>query len=629
MRSLAKIHSWLLILIIFAFLVSKNIDAQTVGRRVQHSPSQILSARQVAQKVLPSVVYIAMQDSSGKQVCFGSGFFITRNLILTNKHVISCSVTTRGSVNIAGSTQAHPITTMLAWPDLDLALVEAKGLLAPALTLSPQRQPSAGDDIFVAGNPEGLEGTFTRGIISSVRLQGGLLQIDAPVSPGSSGGPVVDVYGRVVGIIVSTFTEGQNLNFAIPAASLVTPLARMQQMFADLKHKNAATAVSTGSSKVQTSITSVSPANPTRQLWEAQRDWSLFMSDVNGDTAIKDNLKALLDSGLDVNTKDKHGWTALHVATILSQVELSRFLLSRGADLNARDKDGRTPLMLAATLDEIHWDAINGSPWQRLWTESLCSSEPPSYFTVSNDDLLVWYLKAQAQQKMVQFLINAGTDVTLTNNKGQTALDYAAASGPADLDRLISHARKSSGQQSTCELRLEQSPALRGFRLGMSLRDVLSHFRRFEMPETDTCGRLNLDFNDTYGVLRDLALRPAEFEGLLRLRMTFIDERLAYLQMMYDHSPWKSTDEYLAALSNTLSLPGKWQKATQSTDIGHSHVIGCDGFKVMAGTSPAPYIELHDVAALRMVIQRKLDGDARKRREQEQRQEQRKREFKP
>jgi hypothetical protein len=149
------------------------------------------------------------------------------------------------------------------------------------------------------------------------------------------------------------------------------------------------------------------------------------------------------------------------------------------------------------------------------------------------------------------------------------------------------------------------------------------------MPETDTCGRLNLDFNDTYGVLRDLGLRPAEFEGVLRLRMTFIDERLVYLQMMYDHSPWKSTDEYLAALSNTLSLSGKWQRATLSTDIGHSHVISCDGFKVMAGTSPAPYIELHDVAALRMIVQRKLDGDARKRREQDQKREQQKREFKP
>ena len=606
-----------------------EVAPQSRRKSIQISSQPALSARQVAQKVLPSVVYIAMQDSSGKQTCFGSGFFITRNLILTNKHVISCSSTTRGNVNIVGHKQAHPIPTMLAWPDLDLALVEAKGLNAPPLNLSPQRQLAAGDDIFVAGNPEGLEGTFTRGIISSLRLQGGLLQIDAPISPGSSGGPVVDVYGRVVGITVSTFTEGQNLNFAIPAASLVKPLARMQQMFANLKQKNAVMAISIDSSKAETPVPLLSPSNPARQLWEAQRDWLPFLSDVVGDTAIKDNLKALLDSGLDINTTDRHGWTALHAAAIYAQVELSHFLLSRGALINARDKDGRTPLMLAANLGEIHWDVLSGSPWQRLWTESLCPAEPPYSFTASTDDRMAWYLKDQAHQRMVQFLLKVGADVALTDNQGQTALDYAAASGPTDLDRLISHSRTVTNPQAMCELKLEQSPALHGFHLGMSLRDVLSRFHRFELPETDTCGRLNLDFNNSSGVLRELALRPAEFEGIRRLRMSFIDERVAYLQVMYDHLPWKSTDEYQAALSNSLVLPGKWQKATPSTDIGHSHVIGCDGFKVMAGTSPAPYVELHDVAGLSTIIQRKLDIDAGKRQEQEQERERRKREFKP
>jgi S1-C subfamily serine protease len=339
----SKLYRTLFAFTFTTLIISPYVSPQNKRQRGQISSQVALTARQIAQKVLPSVVYITMQDSTGKQTCFGSGFFITRNLILTNKHVISCSGTTRGSINIVSSTRAHPITTMLAWPNLDLALVEAKDLRAIPLSFSPQRQLAAGDDIFVAGNPEGLEGTFTRGIISSIRLQGGLLQIDAPVSPGSSGGPVVDVYGRVVGITVSTFTEGQNLNFAIPAASLVTPLARMQQMFAGLKQKNAATPVSINSSTRVPSVPSASPTNPARQMWEAQRDWLPFLSDVVGDTAIRDNLKAVLDSGLDVNAKDRHGWTALHAAAMFAQVELSRFLLSRGAQLNARDIDGRTP----------------------------------------------------------------------------------------------------------------------------------------------------------------------------------------------------------------------------------------------------------------------------------------------
>src|SRR5208283_140038 len=66
------------------------------------------------------------------------------------------------------------------------------------------------------GNPEGLEATFSKGIVSAIRPQAGLLQIDAPISSGSSGGPVVDKRGEVIGLAVSSLIEGQNLNFAVP-----------------------------------------------------------------------------------------------------------------------------------------------------------------------------------------------------------------------------------------------------------------------------------------------------------------------------------------------------------------------------------------------------------------------------
>jgi hypothetical protein len=76
-----------------------------------------------------------------------------------------------------------------------------------------------GDPVYAVGNPQGLEGTFSQGIISSIRDAGldKLLQITAPISLGSSGGPVLNSKGEVIGVSVATFKAGQNLNFAIPS----------------------------------------------------------------------------------------------------------------------------------------------------------------------------------------------------------------------------------------------------------------------------------------------------------------------------------------------------------------------------------------------------------------------------
>lgn len=79
---------------------------------------------------------------------------------------------------------------------------------------------SVGDDIYVGGNPKGLEGTFSKGIVSGVRPDAGLIQVDAAISPGSSGGPVVNNRAEVIGIVVSSLVDGQNLNFAIPSVHL-------------------------------------------------------------------------------------------------------------------------------------------------------------------------------------------------------------------------------------------------------------------------------------------------------------------------------------------------------------------------------------------------------------------------
>ena len=85
-----------------------------------------------------------------------------------------------------------------------------------------------GEAVYAVGNPQGLEGTFSQGILSSIREVGTdkLLQITAPISPGSSGGPVLNSKGEVIGVSVATFKGGQNLNFAIPSGYLKALLAK-------------------------------------------------------------------------------------------------------------------------------------------------------------------------------------------------------------------------------------------------------------------------------------------------------------------------------------------------------------------------------------------------------------------
>jgi hypothetical protein len=198
-----------------------------------------LTAADIAKRTLPSVVVLNMRDSKGHPLKLGSGFFVRDNLIATNFHVIDGAQQAHASV--VGDSQLYRVLGTVAVDNRrDLALLAVDGPKAPLLQLDDPASPVAvGDTVYVAGNPEGLEGTFSQGIVSGVRQQGesALMQITAPISPGSSGGPVLNQKGRVVGVAVATFKEGQNLNFAVPVIQLselllkvgpVTPLAGAQ-----------------------------------------------------------------------------------------------------------------------------------------------------------------------------------------------------------------------------------------------------------------------------------------------------------------------------------------------------------------------------------------------------------------
>ncbi len=183
--------------------------------------------QEVAKSLFASTVLIATDDANGQPLAIGSGFLVGEGLIATNFHVIEGAKA--GYVKLVGSKQKVEITGVVCSDSAsDLAIVQATGLSGPAVKLSEREKPAVGEAVFAAGNPRGLEGTFSAGIISAVREAGGtsLLQITAPISPGSSGGPIADETGAVVGIAVATYKGGQNLNFAVPVKALTALLAR-------------------------------------------------------------------------------------------------------------------------------------------------------------------------------------------------------------------------------------------------------------------------------------------------------------------------------------------------------------------------------------------------------------------
>ncbi|HEY6803524.1 MAG TPA: S1C family serine protease [Pyrinomonadaceae bacterium] len=214
------------------------ISAETYAQRRQpakKNPGQdrSLSAQELARQTLPAVVLIDCDEGGGNH-SLGSGFFITPDTIVTNYHVVKDMIRGEARTVLGGrAKRIWQISVRGFDEDSDLALLrvsvnEAEKMLVLSLA---KNLTVVGDTIYAFGNPEGLAGTISPGIVSGLRSfkSGKRIQITAPISPGSSGGPVVNTRGEVIGIAVGSLTEGQNLNFAIPASLLGALLSRPEQ----------------------------------------------------------------------------------------------------------------------------------------------------------------------------------------------------------------------------------------------------------------------------------------------------------------------------------------------------------------------------------------------------------------
>lgn len=188
------------------------------------------SPRQIAAKSFPSVALLVMMDKNGKSVSFGSGFVVLPGIIATNYHVIQGAY--GGKLRFVGEQKDYKIIGAVGldvWADV--ALVKIEDSKHPPLPIGLSGRVAVGDRVFVIGNPKGLVGTFSEGLISAIRrLKNGkdyTFQMSAPISGGSSGGPVVNAGGEVIGMSRSMLLGGQNLNFAVPSRYVVNLMANM------------------------------------------------------------------------------------------------------------------------------------------------------------------------------------------------------------------------------------------------------------------------------------------------------------------------------------------------------------------------------------------------------------------
>ena len=174
--------------------------------------------------VQPSVATVVAYDVDHNVANIGTGFFLNKNgILITNYHVLvgkfSAEIKTAD-----GST--YPIKSVVA-ENQTTDLIKVKVDIPPekvhSIEVSDEMPPVA-QRVMVVGSPMGLEHSVSDGIVSSVREIPGVgvfFQISAPISPGSSGSPVVNMEGKVVGVATFQFIQGQNLNFAISGKSIL------------------------------------------------------------------------------------------------------------------------------------------------------------------------------------------------------------------------------------------------------------------------------------------------------------------------------------------------------------------------------------------------------------------------
>lgn len=197
-----------------------------------------LEAPALYEKAAPSVVLITTVDSSG-HASQGSGVVVKPDgVIATNYHVISDASAARIQLN---NGDIYDDVSILDTDERkDNAILRIKAINLPVLPVADSDALRIGTTVYAIGAPRGLSGSLSSGIVSSLRnaseispkLSGfRVIQFTAPISPGSSGSPLIDESGKLVGLVFAARVDGQNLNLAVPV-NYVVPLLETSGMTA-------------------------------------------------------------------------------------------------------------------------------------------------------------------------------------------------------------------------------------------------------------------------------------------------------------------------------------------------------------------------------------------------------------
>jgi len=206
------------------YLVAAVLAAVSRSAGAEPAAGGSLTPAQISARASASVVLI--KTATG----LGSGFVAGKDgRVATSLHVLASGGPI--TVVLSDSREITDLEVMATDEVHDLAVLRARGLKVAALPLGDSQSARAGDRVVAIGHPLGLDHTVSDGLVSGIREltpKLTLLQISAPISPGSSGGPLLNDRGEVIGVATLVLIKGQNLNFGIPI-NAVKPLLLANQ----------------------------------------------------------------------------------------------------------------------------------------------------------------------------------------------------------------------------------------------------------------------------------------------------------------------------------------------------------------------------------------------------------------